>query len=254
MQKDLEKVLKVKVNNIHNVIIVILVLAVLVSNFHFVAPFFGGSTPSASNQKQTDGLRQSLSDAENKNVAAENGNVAAEKKITALEFDRIRLQDSQNILLAIQDFYFQKNSLPNSLANLKGEGFLDQTTSFNDPETNQPYFYEKRTDDFVLCIKLSDMLKGMNTSSCPTSEGGVATPTNNPAENNKPLSELEIVGNAPSVNVRQEPNTNSPIIAKVKPSDTFEFSEIQDNWYKIVVQEGVEGWVSGNYIKVFSSQ
>ncbi len=164
MKKNFEKVFKLKVNNIHNIVIVILALAVLLSNLHFITQFFyGESTPPIGDQKQTDELRKSLTDAENKNVVAE-------KKIATLQFDYIRLQDSQNILLAIQDFYFQKNGLPNSLANLKEEGFLDQTTSLNDPETKQPYFYENRTDDFVLCINLSDTLKGMNTTSCPTSE------------------------------------------------------------------------------------
>ncbi len=235
MEKNFEKVLDLRIN-IHIAVIVILVLSVVVSNLHFVVQLFGGSTHSASNQ-QIDELS---------------------RKLTELEFDRIRLSDSQNILLAVQDFYFQKNSLPNNLADLKGEGFLDLTMNLNDPETNQPYFYENRKNDFVLCIKISDGIKGMNTTSCPVSEGGAATSTpqqsaastNNPVENNNSSSNLEIVGNASFVNVREEPTTNSKIIATVNPNDTFEFSEVRDNWYKIVVQEGIEGWVSGNYIKI----
>lgn len=232
MEKNFEKVLALKIN-VHIAVIVILVLSVLVSNLHFVV---GRSTQDELLRKLTD----------------------VEKKNTELEFDRIRLTDSQNILLAVQDFYFQKNSLPNNLADLKGEGFLDLTMNINDPETNQPYFYENRKNDFVLCIKISDGIKGMNTTSCPVSEGGAATSTpqqsaastNNPVENNNSSSNLEIVGNASFINVREEPTTNSKIIATVNPNDTFEFSEVRDNWYKIVVQEGIEGWVSGNYIKI----
>lgn len=88
-------------------------------------------------------------------------------KITALEFDRIRLEDSTNILLAIQDFIREKDSLPESLFDLKKQKFLDVEARLADPETNYPYFYEKRSGSFILCIWLSDMVKGVNTIDCP---------------------------------------------------------------------------------------
>ena len=56
-----------------------------------------------------------------------------------LEFDRVRLEDATNILLAIQDFYFKKNSFPKSLEDLKKEGYLDPNSRVIDPDTNQPF-------------------------------------------------------------------------------------------------------------------
>ena len=256
MKRDYETILQLRVN-VHIVTITILVLAVLLSNLHFVLPFFGESSPPVSSQ-QIDEMKQQLAD--------------AEKTKAELEFDRVRIQDASNIILAIQEFYFQKNSLPTSLADLKGEGFVDPTMNLNDPETNQPYFYQNRTNDFVLCVWLSDAVKGMNTDSCPTPEvsalsspapSSSALPSSSPSATVSPtpstassigqtiLGALKIIGNVDYVNVRKAPSTSSPIVSRTKPGDMLEFYKIQGNWFQVVVQ-GIQGWVSGNYVKTVS--
>lgn len=175
---------------------------------------------------------------------------------TNLEFDRIRLQNSSNILLAIQDHYFEKNTFPNSLENLKKVGYLDANSSLNDPNTNQPYFYEKREQDFVFCVWLSDMLKGVNTTSCPSlnsKESSVIEQKKIIIPIKNKTIKLEIVGNTTFVNVRAEPNTSSTVITKVNSGDIFIFEDTKDDWYKITVTAEKVGWVYGGYVKVLQN-
>ena len=223
-----------KADIIQNVIIGVLFLIIFLSNFSLVAQFLGKLNPLASYQKRVE---------------------QAEQRNVILEFDRVRLEDVSNILLAIQDFYFQKNTFPESLENLKKAGYLDPSSRLIDPSTSQPYFYQKREQDFVLCIWLSDMLKGVNTTSCPSSNSKEPSATEQdkttiPVENK--TTELEVVGDA-VVNVRAGPNTTSDIIAKVNSGDTFTFQDTKDNWYKITVTAEKIGWVNGDYVKVLQS-
>ena len=98
------------------------------------------------------------------------------------------------------------------------------------------------------------MLKGVNTTSCPSSnskEPPVSEQKNQKetvAHVKSKTAELEIVGNVSFVNVRAEPNTSSDIIAKVNPGDTFTFEDTKDNWYKISVTAEKIGWVFGDYV------
>ena len=246
MEKKLEKVLELKIGNIHNKIIAVLLVLVLLSNLHYATNFFSKPTLPIDSQLVSDFSRK-VKDTEDRNIE--------------LMFDRVRLIGSQNILLAIQDFYFQKNRLPDSLLSLIAEGFMEPTMSLDDPETNHPYFYENRISDFVLCIQLSDEIRGVNTSSCPVLGTEPITNTTEQAgqsideldEANKSSSKLEIVGDEPFINIRKEPTTDSIIVATVKPSETFEFSEIRDHWYKVSVREGIEDWIYGDYVEVVSS-
>ncbi|MBI2611772.1 PEGA domain-containing protein [Candidatus Gottesmanbacteria bacterium] len=47
--------------------------------------------------------------------------------------------------------------------------------------------------------------------------------------------------------VRTEPSTSSSEAAQVKPGERFKYLEEQDGWYKIIYEEGKEGWISGRY-------
>src|SRR3989338_4715338 len=149
MKNIIEKLWGSRADIIQNVIIGILFLVIFLSNFSLVAQFFGKLNPLASYQKRIE---------------------RAEQRNVILEFDRVRLEDVGNILLAIQDYYFQKNIFPESLEGLKKDGYLDPNSRLIDPSTSQPYFYQRREQDFVLCIWLSDMLKGVNTTSCPSAD------------------------------------------------------------------------------------
>ena len=229
------KVWKPRTDIVQTIIIGILVLVVLLNNFSLVAQFFGKLNPLASYQKRIE---------------------RAEQRNVILEFDRVRLEDVSNILLAIQDYYFQKNTFPENLEDLKKAGYLDPNSRLIDPGTNQSYFYQKREQDFVLCIWLSDMLKGVNTTSCPSSNSK-EPPVTKQKETATPVeskvAELEIVGNVTFVNVRAEPNTSSDVIAKVNPGDTFTFQDTKDNWYKITVTAEKIGWINGDYVKILKS-
>jgi len=237
---------KSKINIIQAVIIGILAIVILLSNFSLVTQFLGrlnlsGLNPLASYQKRLDRVTEKLKLTEQRNVI--------------LEFDRMCLEDAANILLAIQDFYFQKNTFPGSLEDLKKGGYLDPSSHLIDPGTNQPYFYEKREQDFVLCVWLSDMLKGVNTASCPSNSNRLSINEQNktamPVENK--TAELEIVGNTAYVNIRAKPNTNSDIIARVKPGDIFVFQDVKDNWYQISATKEKIGWINGDFVKVLKS-
>lgn len=47
--------------------------------------------------------------------------------------------------------------------------------------------------------------------------------------------------------VRSGPSTGSSEIGQVKPGETFEFVDENASWYKIVLDDGQEGWVSKTY-------
>lgn len=142
-------------NDLHVLVIGILAVLLVISNFQFIETnVFGRLSQLANAQKQVGNLKQQVASLENNN--------------TNFKFDIIRIQNASNIILAIQDFYYQNSDFPDSLATLEKQGLLDSTISLNDPENNKPYFYQKRAQDFVLCIRLSDSIKGVNTDSCPS--------------------------------------------------------------------------------------
>jgi uncharacterized protein YgiM (DUF1202 family) len=50
------------------------------------------------------------------------------------------------------------------------------------------------------------------------------------------------------LNVRAEPDTTSLILEKVISNEEYEYTEEKDDWYKILLKSGNEGWVSGSYV------
>jgi uncharacterized protein YgiM (DUF1202 family) len=51
------------------------------------------------------------------------------------------------------------------------------------------------------------------------------------------------------LNVRKNPSAVAQIITKVYPGERYPFSELQSGWYKIVLKDMTEGWVSSEYVK-----
>jgi uncharacterized protein YgiM (DUF1202 family) len=49
--------------------------------------------------------------------------------------------------------------------------------------------------------------------------------------------------------VRSQPNTSGTEITTVDPGEKFPFTEEQNGWYKITIDEDTEGWVSGTYVQ-----
>lgn len=52
------------------------------------------------------------------------------------------------------------------------------------------------------------------------------------------------------LNVRSEPSVSGDKVTEVDPGDTYEYTEEQEDWYKIVLKDGTEGWVYGDYVEV----
>jgi len=52
------------------------------------------------------------------------------------------------------------------------------------------------------------------------------------------------------LNVRQQPSTTSQLVTKINPGETYEYIAQKSGWYEIVLSDGTNGWVSGQYIKI----
>lgn len=68
-------------------------------------------------------------------------------------------------------------------------------------------------------------------------------------ETTKDGKKVVIISDTPTgfLRVRTEPSTAASEAAQVKPGEKFEYLEEQEGWYKIVYEEGKEGWISGRY-------
>ena len=60
------------------------------------------------------------------------------------------------------------------------------------------------------------------------------------------------------LNVRDEPSLTAKILIQVKPEEIYEYQNVNDNWYEIVLKpdtgkEGIDvpysGWVFGDYVE-----
>jgi len=81
-------------------------------------------------------------------------------------FDRIRMGDATNILLALQNYNFEKNNLPGTLKDLAAGDFYNG--NLIDPQTGNEYFYEKiDAQNYILCFYLSTGIWGTNKNQCP---------------------------------------------------------------------------------------
>lgn len=87
-------------------------------------------------------------------------------KIEELRFDLTRTEDAANILLAIQDFIIETEEIPQSLEYLVNRGYLN--AKITDPKSGHTYYFEKKDGSFILCIYMSDRIKGVNTKECPS--------------------------------------------------------------------------------------
>jgi hypothetical protein len=74
-----------------------------------------------------------------------------------------------------------------------------------------------------------------------------ALATSTPPANSSP--KLKI--NSTSVgylNVRSQPATSGKLLLQVKPGEVYEYTEVKNNWYKIILPNNQSGWVSGEHI------
>lgn len=50
------------------------------------------------------------------------------------------------------------------------------------------------------------------------------------------------------LNVRSEPSVNGEQVTQVNPGEQYEYTEQRNGWYNIILDDGTEGWVSGDYV------
>jgi len=87
-------------------------------------------------------------------------------------YDRVKLGDTTNILLALKDFNFDNGDLPQKLSELNGN-YLNGNTI--DAQYNKEYYYKKISNqDYCLCVYLSTGVWGTNKNQCPTKEDYLA--------------------------------------------------------------------------------
>lgn len=50
------------------------------------------------------------------------------------------------------------------------------------------------------------------------------------------------------LNVRSEPSVDGELVTKLDPGDQYEYTETKDGWYHLKLENGKDGWVSGDYV------
>lgn len=63
------------------------------------------------------------------------------------------------------------------------------------------------------------------------------------------------VQNTPTgyLNVRSLPSTSGKLLTRIHPGEIYTYTEVKNNWYKIVLSDGSSGWVTGQYAKVLTA-
>ncbi len=234
-----------------NIAIGVLCIILVASEFSRLAKFVSSLNPFTKYQKQVSIKDEDLRISYEKNLALEEQLQTLTIKIKKLEFDRVRLENGTNILLATKHFYIEKNTFPQSLEDLKKAGYLDQDMAIKDPESGKQYYYQARSEDFVFCMKLSDKIKGVNIEDCPPiDEQGEFIRQQNAFEEIKITlqNRLKVVSQTDTVNVRSEPSRAGEIIEKVTPGQVFVYNDMRDGWYEIILNDQRKGWISGDYV------
>ncbi len=240
MKKQRLSIWKSKIDVVQSVVIAVLVVIIVLMNLPLVSQFLGKLNPLGPYEAKVREYGSRLNEASEQMRSQEMKNVA-------LEYDRIRLEDSTNILLALQDYYFDRQTFPETLGQLREEGYIDALVRIEDPELQEPYFYRRLDGRFVLCIRLSDRIKGVNTQYCNPDElerlqydGAVETSGGT----------LRIREDVTVVNIREAPNTMSRILHKAKAGESLPYLAEQGGWYQVELGNGLLGWVSAEFVTV----
>jgi len=185
------------------------------------------------------------------------------KQAEEYAYDKVRIADATNILLALQDYNFDTGNLPESLEELKKKNYLDG--NLLDPEFGKLYYYKKLSpEDYILCIYLSTGVWGTNVKDCPSKEEFLA-PTDEKVkkeQTEKSSKEEKTVIVFQTVTgwlrVREEPSLNARILTKVYPGEEYKVLEEKEKWIKIELKEPIKlggevfnsGWVWKEYVKM----
>lgn len=177
-------------------------------------------------------------------------------------YDKVKIANTTNILLALQDYNYDKGDLPKSLDVLKEKDYLDG--NINDPEYNQPYYYERiSSEEYTLCIYLSTGTWGTNTEQCPTLEEfiGAPTPLPSPTPFISPAATISakiiVIKESETgwVRIRKDPTLDGVVLTKAYPGNEFKFLEEVGKWVKIELKENITingevfdfGWIAKEY-------
>lgn len=195
-----------------------------------------------------------------------------QEKITALEelknqversaYDKIRISDATNILLALQDYNFEKGNLPQNLSALKNGVYL-VAGDISDPEFGKSYYYQRKSPvDYILCIYLLTGVWGTNIADCPSQEEFVgeaeeiSTPPTQTATPTEQIKTLTITETETGwLRVRETPSLNATVLTRVYSGEKYQILEEKEEWAKIKLSEPVKldgetfdsGWVSKEY-------
>lgn len=83
----------------------------------------------------------------------------------------------------------------------------------------------------------------------PTNSGNTSSQDNSSSQNDSVATSGNVKVNTSSgLNVRKGPGTNHAIIGSLAGGSVVEVKEKSKGWYKIKTANGVEGWVSGDYV------
>ncbi|OHA72291.1 MAG: hypothetical protein A3E07_03590 [Candidatus Wildermuthbacteria bacterium RIFCSPHIGHO2_12_FULL_45_9] len=84
------------------------------------------------------------------------------------------------------------------------------------------------------------------------SQTNFALPTGSPAKSALP--KIEVLSNSTGyLNVRNAPSVQGSRTGQVLPKEQYEFTEVKNGWYHIILPGGKDGWVSGSYVKIVPS-
>jgi hypothetical protein len=176
-------------------------------------------------------------------------------------YDKVKISDTTNILLALQDYNFSKSDLPKALEDLKTEGYLE--SNIKDPELEKTYYYERNSvTNYTLCIYLSTGVWGTNISKCPTREDFISGKkvVEIPLEETQKQQIKKITVTQTPVgwlNVRKSTSLTAEIIRRIYPGEEYEVLEETDSWVKIKFSQSVKvenesfdsGWIVKGYTK-----
>ncbi len=62
---------------------------------------------------------------------------------------------------------------------------------------------------------------------------------------------LRLIGNPlDHLNVRSGPGTNYKLLSQIPDEGSYEYTTIEDSWYRIIMKDGAPGWIYGDYAEV----
>ncbi len=73
------------------------------------------------------------------------------------------------------------------------------------------------------------------------------------AEVPKAVERLNLIPNRLGyLNVRAGPGTNYKLLRQINDGGIFEYTTIEDGWYRIILEDGAPGWIYGDYAEVIN--